>query len=184
MLSMNDLKTGVVIELSGEPFQVLESHHVKIAQRRPVMQTKLRSLKTGKVLAQTFQQSDKIPEADIEKIEAGFSYRTRTEFFFTTKDGKKFGVTEGALGDKSGYLTKDLPVELLMFEEEPLSVELPIKISLRVKDAPPGAKGNTVQGGLKDVTLETGAVVKTPLFVKEGDIVEIDSRTGEYVRRV
>ncbi|MEK7500770.1 MAG: elongation factor P [Patescibacteria group bacterium] len=184
MLSMNDLKPGVLIELEGEPYQVLEAHHNKVAQRRPVMQTKIRHLVSGKVRAETFQQSDKVAEADIERIKAKFTYRTKDEFFFQGDGGEKFGFKEDLLGEKTGYLKKDLPVEIFIFNGRPISVGFPIKVVLRVKDAPPGLKGNTVQGGLKDVILETGAAVKTPLFVETGDLIEIDTRTGEYTRRV
>ena len=181
---MNDLKPGILIELEGEPYQVLEAHHNKVAQRRPVMQTKIRHLVSGKVRAETFQQSDKVAEADIERIKTKFTYRTKDEFFFQGDGGEKFGFKQDLLQEKTGYLKKDLPVEIFIFNGKPISVELPIKVVLQVKDAPPGLKGNTVQGGLKDVLLETGAVVNTPLFVESGDEVEIDTRTGQYVRRM
>ena len=183
MLSMNDLKPGVIIELDGEPYVVLESNHNKVAQRRPVMQTKIRNVITGKVRAETFQQSDNIREAGIERIKAKFIYRTRTDFFFQTDSGDKMGFKEDMLGDKTNYLKKDMAVDIFVFKEKPISVELPIKIVLEVKEAPPGHRGDTVQGGLKDVVLETGAIVKTPLFVETGDKIEIDTRTGSYVRR-
>lgn len=180
---MNDLKPGVLIELENEPYQVLEAHHLKVAQRRPVMQTKIRNLITAKVRSETFQQSDKVAEANIERKKTKFAYRTRDEFFFQAENGEKFGFKEDVLQEKIGYLKKDLPVEILVFNEKPISLELPIKVVLRVKDAPPGVKGDTVQGGLKDVLLETGIMVKTPLFVESGDFIEIDTRTGAYTRR-
>ncbi len=184
MLNMNDLRPGVVIELDGEPFRILEARHNKRAQRRPVKQTKLKSLTSGRVLEYTFQQSDRIPEADVEKRPVKFLYRTRDEFFFADESGRKLAFSAENLGEQTKWLKKDLPVEVLLFNEEAVSVELPIKVTFRVSEAPPGARGDTVQGGLKDVTLETGAVVKTPLFVKSGDLVEIDTRSGDYVRRV
>ena len=184
MLSMNEIRSGVIIELKGEPWQVLEAHHLKVAQRRPVMQTKLRNLVSGKILEETFQQSDRIPEANVEKMEAKFTYRTRDRFFFTSEDGRKFDFGPNDLAEKTGYLTKDLPVQIVLFKEKPISIDLPIKVSLKVKDAPPAARGDTVQGGLKDVTLETGAIVRAPLFVEEGDTLEIDTRDNSYVRRV
>lgn len=183
MLSMNDLKPGVLIELDGEPYQILESNHNKVAQRRPVMQTKIRNLITDKVRSETFQQSDKIAEASIERVKAKFIYRTKDKFFFQDDLGVKMDFGEKILGEKIGYLKKDVPVEIYVFDEKPISVELPIKIVLEVKDAPPAARGDTVQGALKEVVLETGAIVKTPLFVESGDKIEIDTRTGAYVRR-
>ena len=183
MLSMNDLKPGVVIELDGEPYTILESNHNKVAQRRPVMQTKIRNLITGKVRAETFQQSDKIQEANIERVKSKFTYRTKDGFFFQTDGGKKMGFDEELLGDKIGYLKKDMPVDIITFKEKPISVELPIKVILEVKEAPPATQGNTVQGALKEVILETGAAVKAPLFIESGDKIEVDTRTGEYTRR-
>ena len=183
MLSMNELKPGVIIELDGEPYIVLESNHNKVAQRRPVMQTKIRNIITGKVRAETFQQSDSIKEAGVERVKAKFLYRTRAEFFFQTDSGEKTGFSEDMLEDKTRYLKKDMSVDIFTFKEKPISVELPIKVTLEVKEAPPGHRGDTVQGGLKDVVLETGAIVKTPLFVETGDKIEIDTRTGSYVRR-
>lgn len=181
---MNDLKPGVLIDLEGEPYQVLESNHNKVAQRRPVMQTKIRHLISGKVRAETFQQSDKITEADLEQLKAKFIYRTKNEFFFQMDDGRKMGFDEKILTEKTGYLKKDLPVEIYVFKGKPISVELPIKVTLEVKDAPPATRGDTVQGALKEAALETGVTARVPLFVETGDKIEIDTRTGEYVRRV
>ena len=183
MLSMNDLKPGVLIDLDGEPYQVLESNHNKIAQRRPVMQTKIKNIITGKVRAETFQQSDKIAEANLERLKAKFIYRTKDQFFFQADDGSKMEFDEEVLAEKTGYLKKDMPVDIYVFDGKPISVDLPIKIILEVKDAPPSSKGDTVQNALKDVVMETGAVIKTPMFVDTGDKIEIDTRTGSYVRR-
>lgn len=191
MLSMNDLKPGVVIDLEGEPYEVLESNHNKVAQRRPVMQTKIRNVITGKVRAETFQQSDNIREADIERVVSKFIYRTKNEFFFqadsedpsTGIGARKFEFKEDMLGDKIGYLKKDMPVEIYLFKQKPISVKLPIKVVLEVKDAPPAARGDTVQGALKDAVMETGITVKVPLFIEAGQKIEVDTRTGEYARR-
>lgn len=183
MLSMNNLKPGVVIDLEGEPYEVLESNHNKVAQRRPVMQTKIRNVITGKVRAQTFQQSDSILEANIERLNSKFIYRTKNEFFFQADSAGKFSFTEEMLGDKIGYLKKDMPVEIYLFKQKPIAVKLPIKVVLEVKDAPPAARGDTVQGALKDAVMETGITVKVPLFVEAGQKIEVDTRTGEYARR-
>lgn len=184
MLSMNDLKPGVLIDLAGEPYQVLESNFNKVAQRRPVMQTKIRHVITGKVRAETFQQSDRIQEANIERTKTKFTYRTRDEFFFQADSGKKFNFKENMLEDKIGYLKKDMPVDIFVFKEKPISIELPIKVVLEIKDAPPATRGDTVQGALKDAVLETGAKIKVPLFIEAGEKIEVDTRTGTYVRRV
>lgn len=191
MLSMNDLRPGVLIDLEGEPYQVLESNFNKVAQRRPVMQTKIRNVITGKVRSETFQQSDSIKEAEIERLKSKFTYRTKNEFFFQTEGGDpstplgagKMGFTEEILGDKINYLKKDTPVDIFVFKDKPISLELPIKVILEVKDAPPAARGDTVQGAMKDAILETGAEIKVPLFIEAGEKIEVDTRTGTYVRR-
>ncbi len=183
MLSMNDLRPGVIIELDGDPYQILESNHNKVAQRRPVMQTKIRNLITGKVRAETFQQSDKIQGADIERVKTKFIYRTKDEFFFQADSGEKFNFKEDVLEEKIGFLKKDMLVDIFVFKEKPISIELPIKVVLEVKDAPPAARGDTVQGALKDAILETGAEIKVPLFIESGDKIEVDTRTGAYARR-
>ncbi|MBI2052311.1 MAG: elongation factor P [Candidatus Sungbacteria bacterium] len=180
---MNDLKPGVVIDLEGEPYEVLESNHNKVAQRRPVMQTKIRNVITGKVRTQTFQQSDTINAAEIERLVSKFIYRTKDEFFFQPEGADKIGFKEDMLGEKIGYLKKDMPVEIYFFKGKPISVKLPIKVVLEIKDAPPAARGDTVQGALKDAVLETGAEIKVPLFIEAGEKIEVDTRTGEYVRR-
>ena len=119
----------------------------------------------------------------MERLKAKMVYRTKDEFFFQTEDNQKLGFKEDILGEKIGYLKKDTPVDIFLFKGKPISVELPIKIILEVKDAPPATKGDTVQGALKEVTLETGITARVPLFVETGDRVEIDTRTGDYVRR-
>lgn len=184
MLRMNDLKPGVVIEINGDPYEVLEAHHSKVARRQAVMQTKIRNLISNKVLTQTFQQSDKIHKANINVFKAIFKYRTKNEFFFIDEKNKKIGLGVDILGDKINYLKEAVSVKISVFEDEIISVGLPIKITFTVKEAPPGEKGNTAQGGTKDVILETGVKLKTPLFVKKGDSVEVNTQTGEYVRRI
>ncbi len=183
MLSMNDLRPGVLIDLEGEPYQVLESNFNKVAQRRPVMQTKIRNVITGKVRSETFQQSDSIKEAEIERLKSKFTYRTKNEFFFQSEGGEKMGFGEDILEDKIKFLKKDMQVDIFVFKGKPISLELPIKVILEIKDAPPAARGDTVQGALKDAILETGAEIKVPLFIEAGEKIEVDTRTGSYVRR-
>jgi len=184
MLSMNELKPGIAIELDGEPYKILEAHHQKIARRGSTLSAKLKHMRTGKVLERTFQPADRFPEPEIRHKKAAFQYRTRNEFFFVLAKSEKVSFSEEALGEQALYLTKDLPVEILYIDEEPVAVNLPIKTSLKVDQAPPNTKGDTAQGGTKEVLLETGAHVKTPMFVETGDTIEINTQTGEYVRRV
>ncbi len=181
---MNELRPGVAIELDGEPYKVLEAHHQKIARRGSTLSAKLKHIKTGKVLERTFQPADRFVEPDVRHKEATFMYRTRDEFFFVYPNGEKVGFAEDVLGEEAGYLTKDLPVQIMHIDDEAIRVELPIKVTLKVEQAPPNTKGDTAQGGTKEVVMETGARIKTPMFVETGDDIEINTQTGEYVRRV
>jgi elongation factor P len=150
-----------------------------------VLRTKLRNLKTGAVLERTFQGSDKIEEAEITKTKAQYLYREEDNFFFM--DGasfEQFSLPKNVLGALVDYLLENTGVTILNFNGHPINIELPIKMEMRVIEAPPGIRGNTADGGSKQVTLETGIKVSTPLFVKEDDILRINTQTGEYVERV
>ena len=184
MLGMNDLKPGTVIMFGDQPHQVLETHHIKMARGKPTTQTKLKNLISGNIINETFQQSDKIEPAEVERVETVFKYRTKDEFFFAASSGQKFSFSEQDLAEKINYLMPGLAVKILVFNEEPFSVELPVKVVLKVVEAPPGDRGNTAQGGTKDVLVETGGKIRTPLFVKSGDTIEVNTETGQYVRRM
>ncbi len=150
------------------------------------MQTKLRNLKNGSVMQKTFHTREEVEEAEIERKNAVFIYSHRGVCVFAEeKDSKKrFEIPENIISEKTAYLKQNTPVTMMIFNEEIISVSLPIKMEFKVKESPPGIKGDRSQGGTKTVILETGASVDVPLFVKEGDSVEINTETGEYVRRV
>lgn len=183
---MNDLKSGTYFILNGEPYEVLESHHLKMQQRRPVMQTKIKSLKTGKILERNFQQSDQFEEANIKRETIKYLYNHKEEYWFSDpKDpSKRFKLEEGLLGETKDFFKTNTLVEALKFDNEIINVNLPIKMDLKVTEAPPAIKGNTAQGGVKQITLETRAKINAPLFIEQGDIIRINTRTGEYVERV
>jgi elongation factor P len=186
MIDYSQLKKGVKIVLDGEPYEVLESSPLKKAQRRVVIQTKIKSLLDGKVLEKNFHQGDVFEEADLEKIELKFLYSYRDKFFFCLKDNpsQRFFLTSEQIGEKSRFLKTNQIVEGLKFEGKIINILLPIKISLKVIEAPPGVKGNRAEGGSKQITVETGAKINAPLFIKEGDIIEINTEDGSYIRRV
>ncbi|MES2134643.1 MAG: elongation factor P [Patescibacteria group bacterium] len=186
VLSYNEIIPKKIIVHEGQPFEVLSSHVFRKQQRKPVNQTKLRNLKTGKVLEISFHQAETVLEADMEKRSAKFIYKNRGEAWFTDPENPKdrFVVSEDILGENGQYLKPDLIVELLVWNEEIIGARLPIKMEFKVTDAPPSVKGNTAQGGTKLVTLEGGATVNVPMFINEGDIVRINTETGEYNERV
>lgn len=188
MLLYNEIKERKFIELDGAPYEVLSSHVFRKQQRKPVNQTKLKNLLTGKVMERSFHQNEKVQEAEILSKNIKFLYVNdkKGEFWFcAVKDPKdRFFITENVLGDKYRFLKANEEYEGLVFNDEIIGVKFPIKIEVVVTEAPPGEKGNTAQGGTKQVTLETGATLNVPLFINEGDIVRINTDTGEYVERV
>lgn len=186
MLGITDLKPGVYFILDGEPYEILEAQHSKYAQRRPVMQAKMRSLISGKVLQRNFLQSDMFKEADLEKFSAKFMYNHRDEYWFSALNdpSKRFSFKADQIGEETKYLKQNIEIEALQFEDKIINIKLPIKADYIVKEGPPGIKGDTAQGGTKAVTLETGLILQVPLFINTGDVVRVNTQTGEYVERV
>ena len=186
MLTSGDLRKGVRILIDGEPYEVLDSNPMKKAQRRVVMQTKLKSLLSGNVLERNFHQGEAFEEAELSKLSSKFLYAHRGRYFFSEVENpsKRFDLGEEIMGNQAKFLKPNELVDAIIFNEKVASISLPIKTSLKVTEAPPGVKGDSAQGGTKIVTLETGAQVSVPLFVEEGDTIEVNTETGEYARRV
>lgn len=186
VLSYNEIVPKKVIVYEGQPCEVLSSHVFRKQQRKPVNQTKLRGLKTGKVLEISFHQNETVLEADTEKRPAKFIYKNKGEIWFVNPENPKdrFQVAESLLNEKSKYLKPDLVIDLLFWNEEIIDADFPIKMEFKVTEAPPSVKGNTAQGGNKVVTIEGGATINVPMFINEGDIVRINTDTGEYTERV
>ncbi len=186
ILSYNEITQKKVIVYNSEPYEVLSSHVFRMQQRKPVNQTKLRHLVTGKVLEISFHQSETAAEADISRMDAVYLYTNRGESWFSEAGNPKnrFSFPEEAVHDKIQWLTQNAPVEMMLYNDKPVTVEIPIKVDLKVTDAPPAVKGDTATGGNKLVTLESGATVLTPLFINPGDVLRINTELGEYVERV
>jgi len=186
MLGMNDLKSGVYFIYESQPYEVLETHHLKMQQRRPTLQTKMRNLATGKILERNFQQADQFEEANIERQSVKFLYSHREEFWFSRKDdlGKRFQLKEDIIGNASVFLKPNTILEAISFNGQVINIRLPIKMEFRITEAPPAIRGDTAQGGVKQATIETGAKINVPLFINEGDIIRINTSIGEYVERV
>ena len=186
MLTHTDLKKGVKIIVESQPYEILEARPLKMAQRRVVIQTKIRNLITGNVFSQNFHQGETFQTAEISKIEAKFLYSHRDRYFFSQKDdpSKRFDLTSEQTGTQAKFLKSNQIVEGIIFQGKVINISLPIKIQLKVIESPPGIKGGRAQPGTKQATLETGAKINVPLFIKEGGLIEINTETGEYVRRV
>lgn len=192
MLEYNEIRGGKYILYNNEPFEVLESHVARTQQRKPQNQTKLRSLLSGRVVSATFHASDKVTEADIGSKKIKFLYHNRGEFWFCeiNDPSRRFSLEENLIGEPAKFLKGNTMVDALTFtgddedDQKIIRIKLPIKVELAIKDAPPGIKGNTASGGGKSAILETGTSVTVPFFVNVGDIIRINTETGEYVERV
>ncbi len=185
MLTMNDLRAGATFIENGDPWVVLESDFMKKAQRRPVMRTKARNLRTGQVVHKTFKQGDTMEEADITKAKAQVLYKNGDAYAFMDQASfEQFELSAEMIGDNAMLLSEGMEVDLLMFEGAPVSVSLPIKVEKKVAEAAPNIKGDSASNIMKDATLEGGMRIQVPLFINAGDRIRVDTRTGEYVERV
>lgn len=186
MLEYNEIKAHKFIVVEGVPYEVLSSHVFRKQQRKPVNDTKLRNLITSKVAEISFHQSEKVEEAEIDSRPVKFVYKNKGEYWFceVSDPSKRFQLSADIIGDSGRFLKTNMLVDILEFQGKLLGVKLPIKVELKVTEAPPSTRGNTAQGGSKLVKLETGAEINTPLFVNEGDTIRINTETGEYVERV
>lgn len=186
MLEYNEITLRKVILVDGQPYEVLDSHVFRKQQRKPVNQTKLRHLITGKVTEMAFHVSEKVEEAELSTKEVKFLYVNKGEYWFCDpkNPSDRFKLDEEMLGVSIKFVKPNDILNAVIFNEEIIGVKVPIKVELKIKEAAPAVKGNTVSGGTKSVVLETGAVIFVPLFINEGDVIRINTETGEYVERV
>jgi len=186
MLTHTDLRPGTQFIYEGQPWEVLEASMMKMAQRRPVIQSKIKNLIDGRVQERNFQQGDVFNEADLEKKEIKFLYQTKGQYWFCeiNNPAKRFFFTAENIGAQAKFLRPNEIVTGILFEDKIITFKLPIKVVLKVKESAPGVKGDRAQGGTKEATLESGAVIQVPLFVEEGDTIEVNTETETYVKRV
>lgn len=184
MLSITNLKTGTKITLSEEPYVVLSYSHSKMGRGGAVVKTKLKNLKTGSVIDKTFQGADKIEEASLVKKNATYLYSDENNAYFMDPETyDQFEISLEKVSEDKKYLIENSNVDIIYFNNEPINIELPIKMTFRVVSAPPAVKGNSAGSVTKKITIETGAQVDAPLFIKENDKIVVDTRSGSYVER-
>lgn len=185
ILEYSEILTRRFIVLNNEPYEVVDAHIFRMQMRKPQNKTKLKNLITGRVIEMTFHQADKVEEADIEKSEIKFLYTNRGEWWFCEANdpSKRFKLDENVIGPGRVFMKPNMIIESLVFDEKVIGIKLPIKVELKVTEAPPAIKGDTAKGGNKVVTVETGATVNAPIFINEGDIIRVNTDTGEYVER-
>jgi elongation factor P len=183
-MDLNDVKLGVVVLMNKEPFQVIWSNRMRTAQRKPVMQAKLRNVITGKVIEYSFKFGEKVEEADVSRERANFLYADEEgTHYMNNETFETIDMPKEVTAEQELFLKEGTEVQVLRFNGKPVSIELPIKVDLKVTEAPPSVVGNSGGNVTKGVTLETGLVVQAPMFIKEGDMIRIDTRTAEYVER-
>ncbi|MEK7649165.1 MAG: elongation factor P [Patescibacteria group bacterium] len=183
--SLNSIKVGAYILFNNEPYQVMTANFVRMQQRQPVMQTKLKNLITGKVVEYSFKAGERLEEPDLEKRKADYLYTDPSGvYFMDTSDFDQFTISTDMLGNRALLLKEGTQVDVVYFNGNPISISLPPKIDLKVTSAPPAIKGDTAGNVTKQVELETGLSIATPLFIKEGDTIRINTETVSYVERV
>lgn len=194
MLDYSEVKERKYIIYENEPWEVVSSHVFRKQQRKPVNATKLRNLITGRITEVSFHVSDKVEEADIDKKEVKYLYTKEVparqsggrEFWFAEASdaSKRFQISEEMIGPGAKFLKPNLVADAMLFDEKIIGLKVPIKMELKVTEAHDTTKGNTAQGATKSVVLETGAEIQVPMFVKEGDVVRVNTETGQYTDRV
>lgn len=185
MISTNDFHTGLTIEVDGTVYSVEEFEHSKSGRGGAFVRTRLRNIEEDYTVNKTFRAGEKVKRAHIEKRNMQFLYWDGDDYVFMDSDTyEQVTLSRKQLGDRIKYLVENMDLEIAMYEGQPVDIDLPTFVELEVKETQPGVKGDTVSGGTKPATMATGLVVQVPLFVKEGDVVKIDTRKNEYVERV
>jgi elongation factor P len=185
MASTSEFRNGLVIRLDGELFSMVEFQHVKPGKGGAFVRTKLKNVKTGRVIDRTFRSGEKVEDIRLDKKPVQFLYKSEEEFVFMDMDSyEQISASQEVVGESAQFMKEGLEVEILFHEKTPIGVELPIFVELMVVKTDPGVRGDTASGGSKPATLETDAVVQVPLFLNEGEVVKVDTRSGSYVERV
>lgn len=198
MLEYNEIKERRYISLDDTVYEVLSSHIFRKQQRKPVNQTKLKNLVTGGVTERSFGHTDKVPEADVARKKFLFLFKkesrqanTPSEYWFCLPEnrGQRFMIADSILGEERRFMKENTEVESVVWTDKKgaetiIGIKLPVKVELKVIDAPPAVKGNTVNNSNKQITLETGAVINAPMFIEAGETIRVNTETGDYVERV
>ncbi len=185
MLSINEIKIAKVIIINNEPYVITKTDHHKMGRGGAVLKVKLKNLISGSVLERTFQGNDKAEEADTSKKKANFMYLDDNYAnFMDNETYEQFTISTETIGDKQKYLRDGTDVDVLYFDGKAVAIDLPVKMEFKVTSAPPGVKGNSAGNVTKKVKLETGFEIAVPLFINEGDVIRINTDTGEYAERV
>lgn len=183
---MNDLKAGTIVEWQEGVWQVLEAKHVHLGRGAGIVQAKMKNIKTSKVLSSTFKPADTFEELEVQKVASRFLYEHRGVLWFDDpeKPSQRFSMPREAVGEQARFLRPQTVVDAVRIKGEVVNISLPIKLTLKVVEAPPSLKGEAADRSTKTVKLETGAEIPVPLFINEGDVILVNTQSGEYVERV
>jgi len=185
MIATSDFRNGAKIEIDGAPYVIVEFQHVKPGKGGAFVRTKLKNLKTNNMLDKTFRSGERFEQPDLSEVEMQFLYAQGDEYhLMNTETYEQLFVTAEQLGDSKDFLKENMVVQILFYQGVPLEVSLPNFVELEIVETPPGVKGDTASGGTKVAKLETGGTVKVPLYIEEGTVIKIDTRTASYVERV
>jgi elongation factor P len=185
MIDVNELRKGVTFTMNDELYKVIDYQHHKPGRGKAIIRTKLRNLRTGTTINENFISGDRVQDIRLDYRMVQYLYSDdRFYYFMDVETYEQFPLPNAVLEEVKPYLVENMEIELVSYEDEPLDVELPITVDLKVAEALPGYAGDTAQGATKEVTLETGHKVQVPLFIEEGDVLRIDTRDGRYVTRV
>lgn len=184
MISSNDFRTGVTIEIDGNVWQVVDFQHVKPGKGAAFVRAKLKNVQTGAIVERTFNAGEKLPRAHVDKREMQYLYESDGQFHFMDNETyEQIAMTKEQLDSAIHFLKENMNIAVMLFQGVVIGVELPYSVELRVVETDPGIRGDTATGGTKPAKLETGYVVKVPLFINVDDVLRIDTRTGDYVER-
>lgn len=185
MIDAGELRKGVVIELDGDIYQVLEYQHVKMQQRQPVVKLKLRGVRGGNLIERNFQSGDKVATVFLEHRPVQYLYNDDHLYYFMDNETyEQFVLAPAQIGHDTRFLKEGLALEILTCKGNTITVELPVSVELRVAETDPGFKGDRATAGTKPAKLETGVTVQVPLFIDTGDVVKINTRTGVYLEKI
>lgn len=183
-VSVTNLRSGLLVNLDGVVFSIVEYQHVKPGKGGAFVRTKMRNIKQQTLVERTFRASEKLDLAEVDRKRVQYQYRAGDTYHFMDVNlFEDVPLSSEALGDNLNYLIEGMELEVWIYEGEPIGIELPVTVDLKVVDAPPAFKGNTAAGNNKPVTLETGLIVQAPYFIEVGDVLKVDTRTGAYLER-
>ena len=184
MISSNDFRTGVTIEIDNQVWQIVDFQHVKPGKGAAFVRAKMKNIQTGAVVERTFNAGEKLPRAHVDRRDMQYLYESDGQYnFMDNENFEQIALNDNQLGSAKNFLKENMTIGVQMFQGTVISVELPFSVELQVIETDPGIRGDTATGGTKPAKVETGYVVKVPLFINEGDVLRIDTRTGDYIER-